>query len=67
MGLEKIAAAAERFDAVSRAPLGFAFTDLQSGERVSCHGGEAFPTASAFKLFVLAELSLAVYEAWMED
>ena len=60
MNIEKIAAAANAFHAASRAPLGFAFLDLQSGERFAIHGDEPFPTASAFKLFVLAELFRAV-------
>ena len=56
MSIAAVAAAAERFQRESSAPLGFAFADLQSGERVAFRGEEPFPTASAFKVFVLAEL-----------
>ena len=35
---------------------GFAFYDLKTGEGCSVNGGELFPIASAFKIFVLAEL-----------
>ncbi|MEA5040869.1 MAG: serine hydrolase [Clostridiaceae bacterium] len=36
--------------------LGVCFTDLKTGERCSLHGDEPFPSASVFKIFVLAEL-----------
>lgn len=56
MSVAAVAAVGERFQKEIRAPLGFAFADLRSGERVAFRGEEAFPTASAFKVFVLAEL-----------
>jgi len=56
MNIERIAATARQFHASCRAPLGFAFADLESGETIAINGDVPFPTASAFKLFVLAEL-----------
>lgn len=37
-------------------PLGFGFYDLQTGESCYRNGEKLFPTASIFKIFVLAEL-----------
>lgn len=36
--------------------LGVCFRDLQTGESCALHGDESFPSASVFKVFVLAEL-----------
>ncbi len=43
-------------------PLGFGFYDLQTGESCYRNGEKLFPTASIFKIFVLAELYRLVYE-----
>lgn len=56
MNFDKIASVAETYQRAAKAPLGFVFRDLSSGKTVSYHGDEPFPTASTFKLFVLAEL-----------
>ena len=61
MSLEKVRAVAEKFQKNSAAPLGFAFKDLKSGEVIAYHGDSPFPTASSYKLYILAELFRQVY------
>lgn len=61
MNFEKIAAIAEKYQRNTTAPLGFVFKDLKSGKTVSYHGDVPFPTASAYKLYILAELFRKVY------
>lgn len=56
MSFERVCSVAEQYQANSNAPLGFAFKDLQTGESICFHGDEPFPTASAFKVYVLAAL-----------
>ncbi len=56
MSLEKVAAVAKKYQETAFAPLGFVFKDLNSGEVIHYHGDEPFPTASAYKIYILAEL-----------
>ena len=56
MSIERVFAVAEKYQKNTKAPLGFAFKDLVTGKTVSYHGDEPFPTASAYKVFILAEL-----------
>ena len=51
------------------AKLGLGFLDLQTGETALWNADQAFPTASTFKLFVLAELyrQVAAGEIRLED
>lgn len=69
MDIKTIAEIAERYQKRSAAPFGFVFKDLKTGECVACRGDEVFPTASAFKIFVLAELyrSVAAGERSLND
>lgn len=61
MSFQKVAQVAEEFQKNSKAPLGFVFKDLQTGQVISYHGDQAFPTASAYKIFILAELFRKAY------
>ena len=61
MSIQKVAQAAEKFQQGTSAPLGFVFKDLKSGEMVTYHGDEVFPTASFYKIYILAELFRKVY------
>ena len=55
MNMEAIRAIAEKYDAQTTGLLGFAFTDLQTGERFFLNGDTELPAASAFKVYLLAE------------
>ena len=61
MSIERVVHVAAEFQKNSTAPLGFAFKDLKSGQIVSYHGDKPFPTASAYKIYILAELFRKVY------
>jgi len=61
MNFEKIASIAQRYQENTTAPLGFVFKDLKTGKLIAHRGEEAFPTASAYKLYILAELFRKVY------
>ena len=61
MSIERVLQVAEKFQKNSAAPLGFAFRDLNSGRTISYHGEQPFPTASAYKIYILAELFRKVY------
>ena len=61
MSIEKVAQVAKRYQENSKAPLGFVFRDLKTGQTVSHRGDEVFPTASSYKIFILAELFRKVY------
>lgn len=61
MNFEKIASIAQRYQENTSAYFGFAFKDLNTGKVIDHHGDEAFPTASSYKLFVLAELFRKVH------
>lgn len=61
MSIERVMQVAEEFQKNSTAPLGFAFKDLKSGQIISYHGDKPFPTASAYKIYILAELFRKVY------
>ncbi len=56
MSMQRVARVAEEYQRHSKAPLGFVFRDLKTGQTISYHGDEPFPTASAYKIFILAEL-----------
>ncbi len=56
MSMEKVAQVAKRYQENSQAPLGFVFQDLQTGQVIHYHGEQAFPTASSYKIYILAEL-----------
>lgn len=55
MNLEKIEAAFREYSQKSTADLGAAFLDLESGLGTSVNGDRPYPTASVFKVYVLAE------------
>jgi len=55
MNMEAIRAIAEKYDAQTTGTLGFAFTDLQTGESFFLNGDTELPAASAFKVYLLAE------------
>ncbi len=61
MSFEKVAAVAKEYQERSLAPLGFVFLDLKTGQTIHYHGDEPFPTASAYKIYILAELFRKVY------
>lgn len=61
MSTEKIKQIVEQYRRGTSAPLGVAFKDLMTGATVTCHGDEPFPTASAYKIYILAELYRKVY------
>ena len=54
MNMEAIRAIAEKYDAQTTGVLGFAFTDLQTGQRFLLNGDRELPAASAFKVYLLA-------------
>lgn len=56
MSFAKISDIAAQYQKNTTAPLGFVFRDLKTGETVSYHGDRVFPTASSYKIFILAEL-----------
>jgi len=56
MNLKAIQEIATNLPCRTTAPIGFAFRDLQTGECISCNGDRPFPTASMYKLYILAEL-----------
>ncbi len=56
MSFDKVAQVAQQYQHNTTAPLGFVFKDLKTGETVSFRGDEVFPTASSYKIFILAEL-----------
>lgn len=61
MSIERVVQVAEEFQKNSTAPLGFAFKDLKTGKIISYHGDKPFPTASAYKIYILAELFRKAY------
>lgn len=61
MSIEKVMQVAAEFQKNSTAPLGFAFKDLKTGQVISYHGDKPFPTASAYKIYILAELFRKAY------
>lgn len=54
--LKRIKDAADKKSQTLSGPLGFGFYDLDSGMSYYVNGDKCFPTASLFKVFVLAEL-----------
>lgn len=56
MDMEKISAVARAYADKTSGKLGFGFLDLASGASFFLHEHDAFPTASTFKVWVLAEL-----------
>ena len=56
MNINAIREVAARYQANTSAKLGFAFRDLSSGETIDYFGNEPFPTASAYKIYILGEL-----------
>ena len=56
MGIQEVRLIAEEYQHKLTAPVAFLFRDLSTGETVSFHGEEPFPTASMYKLYILAEL-----------
>lgn len=62
MSTDRIIQIAQKFQNGTTAPLGFAFKDLNTGAAIGYHMDEPFPTASAYKIFILAELFRKVYE-----
>lgn len=69
MRFEKIAAIAESYQKGTTAPLGFVFKDLATGQVIDYHGDRPFPTASAYKIYILAELfrKVAAGECGLSD
>ena len=61
MGFQEVKRVAEEYQKNSKAPLAFGFKDLQTGESIYYHGDEPFPTASQYKMFILAELFRKAY------
>ena len=55
MNLQAIRAIAEQYQAKATGVLGVAFTDLKTGESFTINGDRELPTASTFKVFLLAE------------
>jgi len=53
---QKILDAAKAAEASATGKLGFSFYDLQTGEACYLHKDEMFPTASVYKVYILAEL-----------
>ncbi len=60
--IEKIKDAAQNAANQLSGPLGFGYYDLQTEESCYLNGEKKFPTASIFKIFVLAELYRLVHE-----
>lgn len=56
MNTEKVREIIKEFQARSSAPIGVAVKDLRTGKTVSYNGDMVFPTASTFKVYILAEL-----------
>ncbi len=56
MSFSAVCRAAEEYQRLAKAPFAFLFRDLGTGETVHYHGDEPFPTASSFKVFILAAL-----------
>ena len=54
--IEKILAVAQAAQNTVSGKLGFAFCDLETGKTCCLHENTPFPTASVFKIFLLAEL-----------
>lgn len=61
MSMEKVKQAAEKYQRGTTAPLGFFFKDLTTGTVISHRGDEVFPTASSYKIYILAELFRKAY------
>ena len=55
MNLQAIRAIAEHYQAKATGDLGVAFTDLKTGEGFTINGSKELPTASTFKVYLLAE------------
>lgn len=55
MDLQAIRAIAEQYQAKATGVLGVAFTDLKTGESFTLNGDKELPTASTFKVYLLAE------------
>ena len=53
---QRILEAAQQAEASLTGKLGFAFYDLQEGKGCYLHENEVFPTASVYKVYILAEL-----------
>lgn len=66
---EEIKALVEKAQSQFKGPLGVGFTDLTTGESYFHNGDKLFPTASIFKIFVLAELfrKVSAGETSLED
>lgn len=56
MGFQDVWNVAEAYRNKKTAPVGFLFRDLGTGETAEFCGAEPFPTASMYKLYILAEL-----------
>lgn len=56
MSFTSVCAAARKFQDSAKAPFGFVFKDLSTGEQVHYRGDEPFPTASSFKVYILAAI-----------
>lgn len=56
MNIKNIRAIAEKYRDSVTGNLGVGFTDLQTGESFSLMGDDEFPSASTFKVYILAEL-----------
>ena len=56
MKIDNIRAIAEKYRDSVTGRLGVGFTDLQTGESFSLMGDDEFPSASTFKVYILAEL-----------
>ena len=61
MSISEISRVIEEFRSRTTAPVGILFRDLQSGETVAHNGDRPFPTASMYKLYILAELYRKAY------
>ncbi len=61
MSFEKVAAVAAEYQKNARVPLGFVFKDLQTGQVIHYDGDKPYPTASAYKIYILAELFRKAY------
>ena len=55
MNLQAIRTIAEQYQAKATGILGVAFTDLKTGESFTINGSKELPTASTFKVYLLAE------------
>ncbi|ODU56284.1 MAG: hypothetical protein ABT01_04220 [Clostridium sp. SCN 57-10] len=56
MNIDSIASVARSYADKTSAKLGFGFCDLASGASFFLHGDDAFPAASAYKVWILAEV-----------